>query len=541
MRYFLYCRKSSETEDRQVQSLESQQRELMRRFGGADAIEIVEILEESKSAQSLGRPVFNAMMARIEKGEARGIIAWAPDRLARNSMDGGRIIYSLDQGVLRDLKFATYTYENNSQGKFMLSVMFGQSKYYSDALGENVLRGNRTKIENGWRPNLAPIGYLNDRNTRTIVRDPVHFPLIRRLFDYMLTGSHTPRQLAFIARDEWHFRTPVRRKIGGVPLCMSSLYKILSNPFYAGLIVWNGQTSPGKHEAVVTPDEFDRVRRLLQQPSRIRPKTYVFPFTGLIHCGACGRILTAEHKRNRQGHRYIYYHCTKSRLGNRCLEPSIEAHDLDRQIATHLQSIILPEVFTTWLSKALKADHAIDTELSGAVRASLEAALGAVRNQLSELTDLRLRGLLDDAEFIERRRTLQEKALKLQAKVDAPDVSGKSIEPFFDLIWASNQAVDLYRDADDATKRIIVKTVLSNPLLRGKKLNVQAAKPFVELSKTSASTSLLAGVKEDRNLHPSQVKKIVAELNAAFDALPDRAEFEWSLSLLRTIGETQSA
>jgi site-specific DNA recombinase len=120
MRYFIYCRKSTEAEDRQVASIESQLTTLQRTFGGRLDIEIAGIYEESFSAKAPGRLQFAAMLDRIGRGDAQGIVSWAPDRLARNSIDGGRLIYMLDCGVLHDLKFATYTFENNSQGKFML-------------------------------------------------------------------------------------------------------------------------------------------------------------------------------------------------------------------------------------------------------------------------------------------------------------------------------------------------------------------------------------------------------------------------------------
>jgi len=200
MRYFIYCRKSSEAEDRQIASIESQLTTLERQFVGRSDIEIIGIYQEAFSAKAPGRPKFSEMMARVERQEADGIVAWAPDRLARNSIDGGRLIYMLDIGKLRDLKFATYTFENNSQGKFMLQIMFGQSKYYSDALSENVKRGNRTKIEKGWRPNQAPLGYLNDPVTKTIIKDPLHFPLVRNMFDLMLTGANSPKTIAILAR-----------------------------------------------------------------------------------------------------------------------------------------------------------------------------------------------------------------------------------------------------------------------------------------------------------------------------------------------------
>jgi site-specific DNA recombinase len=113
--YFVYCRKSTEDEDHQVLSIQSQIQEL-RKYAEREGLRVVAIKEEAKSAKTPGRPVFNEMLRRIERGQANGILAWHPDRLARNALDGGQIIQLLDIGALADMRFPTYTFENTSQG-----------------------------------------------------------------------------------------------------------------------------------------------------------------------------------------------------------------------------------------------------------------------------------------------------------------------------------------------------------------------------------------------------------------------------------------
>jgi len=169
--FFLYARKSAEEEDRQIMSIESQIHEL-REYAKRERLTIIEEFVEAKTAKEPGRPVFNLMMEQIGAGNAQGVLAWHPDRLARNSVDGGRIIYLTDIGKITDLRFPTYRFDTTAQGKFMLSIAFGQSKYYVDSLSENVKRGIREKLRRGGWPGRAPLGYLNDYKNHTIVPDP---------------------------------------------------------------------------------------------------------------------------------------------------------------------------------------------------------------------------------------------------------------------------------------------------------------------------------------------------------------------------------
>ncbi len=190
MKYFLYARKSTDEDDRQVLSIEAQLTEL-REFAAKEKLEIVEEFVENKTAKVPGRPVFNKMIEKIELGGPFGIAAWHPDRLARNSIDGGKIIYLVDTGKIVTMKFPTFWFDATPQGKFMLNIAFGQSKYYIDNLSENIKRGIRQKLRRGELPSLAPVGYLNELRHHTIVKDPDRGEAVRALFEAYATDEYT--------------------------------------------------------------------------------------------------------------------------------------------------------------------------------------------------------------------------------------------------------------------------------------------------------------------------------------------------------------
>src|SRR3989338_5651275 len=225
-KYFIYCRKSSEDEERQVLSIEAQLTEL-REFAKQNSLFIVREYEESQSAKEPGRPVFNTMLGEIEKGTAQGILAWNPDRLARNSVDGGRVIYLVDTGKITTLKFPTFWFEPTPQGKFMLSVAFGQAKYYTDNLRENILRGIRQKIRRGKLSAKAPIGYFNEPRLRTIEPDKKTYRKVKECFEAFASGQFT---LTAIQRKMFSLGLVGSRS--GKPLVLASVEHILKNPFY---------------------------------------------------------------------------------------------------------------------------------------------------------------------------------------------------------------------------------------------------------------------------------------------------------------------
>jgi len=188
MRYIIYARKSTEDENHQILSIESQLAEL-REFAAKEKLEIVASFQEAKTAKEPGRTKFAEMLSIIEKSKADGILSWHPDRLARNAVDGGKIIHLIDKGIIKSLKFPTFWFEPTPQGLFMLQIAFGQSKYYVDNLKENVTRGMRQKVRNGVWPLWAPLGYLNNPITRGIDVDGEKASLVKKMFKVYAAGN----------------------------------------------------------------------------------------------------------------------------------------------------------------------------------------------------------------------------------------------------------------------------------------------------------------------------------------------------------------
>jgi site-specific DNA recombinase len=477
MRYFHYCRKSTEDDDHQIASLDSQQIENEKRFGSSLEIEIAETYREAKSAKTPGRPIFAEMLDRIERGEADGIIAWHPDRLARNSVDGGRIIYLLDTGKLKDLKFSTYTFENTSQGKFMLQIVFANSKYYVDSLSENVKRGIRTKVEKGWRPNQPPIGYLNGEDPLPIIVDPERFALVQRMWQLALAGTYTLRQIRDIAAHDWGLRTKKRKRTGGTILTVSGTYALFKNPFYAGLLRLNGRVYPGKHQPMVTMEQFDLVQKNFGRPGAPQPKRNTWAYTGMIRCGNCGLAVTAEEKVNRFGYHYTYYHCTKRRGSAVCREPYTPLSKLEEEMERFLESITISDEMHAWAMKRIERQSENVKQTADADRMALEKAFKDNDTALRNLRQLRVRDQITDAEFTSDREALETERLRLQEQL-AERNPADAFEPAKLFVSFCNRGLTWFREGDDEVRRLIIETAGSNPLLKARELTIDGRYPF---------------------------------------------------------------
>lgn len=538
--YFIYCRKSTEAEDRQILSIESQTREL-RDTAAKLNLSVLEVLTEAKSAKAPGRPVFNAMMQRLSRGEAAGIICWKLDRLARNPVDGGSIIWAIKKHGIRVLT-PVQNFGQGDDNVILMYIEFGMAQKYIDDLGRNIKNGHKTKLEKGWYPGLAPLGYLNNRfkeqGKRDVAKDPERFPLVRRMWDLMLSGYYTPPQILKMANDKWHFRTRLMRTEGGKALTRSALYKLFGNPFYCGKFEYpkgSNQWYRGSHPPMVTEDEFNRVQALLGRKGSPHPFRHEFTFRGMIHCGGCGGMVTAEEKhqlicgvcRFKFAHRrkdrcpkcgtsiaemprphflaYVYYHCARSK-DRECPEGCVEIKDLDRQIEDYLSRIQLSKQFTCWAITYLRELHTAEAAAGQVIAAAQRSAYEDCSARIANLVTLKTSPqnadgtLLSDEEYgAQRHELLKQKAHLEQVMGEDEEGSQKRRVLSEDAFRFACEAKNRFAKGGSKNKRQILASISSNLTLKAKKLILEANKPFSIMEEVISCADSDSGPLEPEN------------------------------------------
>ena len=425
IRYFLYARKSSEDEDRQVQSVPDQLKRLNELADDLN-LSIKKVYTEEKSAKKPNnRPIFEEMLERIENGEAEGILCWQINRLSRNPIDSGKLSWLLQQGTLKSIRTIDREYLPDDN-VILFNVEAGSANQFIIDLRKNTKRGMDGKFDKGWRPCMPPLGYLNDKENKTIINDPERFNLVRKMWDLMLTGNYTPPKILKIASKEWGFRTRKFKKSGGGELSVSGIYKLFTNLFYTGVIEFKGDQwgqYEGSHEKMVTLEEYDRVQMILGRRGKPRPQTHEFAFTGSIRCKECGCLYTAEQKKKiikKTGEirEYTYYHCTRRTRRVDCTQrKAMREEVLKLQIEKEIEKLtILPE-FLHFALEDINSRNDKEIEDRSKIYEMQHKSLTTTQGELDELTKMRYRKLIDDEAFLKEKKELEVKITKLKEKL----------------------------------------------------------------------------------------------------------------------------
>ena len=458
IKYALYCRKSTEDSSRQILSLDSQEKEMKQKADGL-GLDIVKVFRESKSAKKPdNRPQFSELINLIKRGKIEGVICWKIDRLSRNPIDSATIQWLLQQNQLKIIETMERQYLPNDNA-LLFNVESGMANQYILDLSKNVKRGIRAKLEKGFWPNMAPIGYLNKDND--VIIDPDRGKYVRKAFEMYRTGKYGVKQISDIL-----FSRGFRSRKGN-KYHKSKIHKILSNSFYCGIMNKHGEKYLGKYEPLINKKLFDEVQEAMINRSHKKEKHLSFAFRGLLRCAKCGCLLTASKKKGK----HIYYYCTNGK--NKCDEH--KAYLTESYLTKELVGIFDKLIFsdeiielcyqankergqnkdgyltnskTSLDSRLVKLKEKRNNLLDGYLNKTIEATVYEAKERdlkneeidvLKELEELKGKVRLNDQTTLERIKNvfLEPKRMK---KSFLKDKISKQAETLFSLLWNADVA-----------------------------------------------------------------------------------------------------
>jgi DNA invertase Pin-like site-specific DNA recombinase len=476
MKYVLYCRKSSEAEDRQVLSIDSQETEL-RRLAERDNIVISKVFKESMSAKAPGRPIFETMLQYLEKDRGSILLVWKLDRLARNALDGGKVSWLMDRGIVSEIRTPEKVFRNSSDDKFMMSLDFGIAKKYVDDLSTNVKRGNRAKLEKGGWPGPAPYGYLNNKADKTVIVDEKNRRYIRRIFELYGTGRYGLKDVAQMLYDEG-----MRTKTGLMRRA-SHIHKIIKDPFYHGVMLKNGKYYPGSHEPIVSKMLYDQANEVLSGKLHPQSKRLAFHLRGFLKCANCTCMLTASKKK---GH--DYYYCTNGK--GKCVEHTkyMRSEYLDELVADAFKHLQIDEELVELAYEASKEQANIGQSYLAQAKEKLINELAVARQKQNKLLDTYLAELVPEAIYKAKTELLNKEIVSIEkeiAKLDAEHEDDElTLEPIKKFFLKGISARNDYLHGPDEQKRIIVSELLWNLSIAGQKVqNLQFKSAYAMVAK----------------------------------------------------------
>lgn len=346
-KYCLYARKSSESEERQVLSIDSQIKEMLQ-LAEREGLEIVAMKRESHSAKETGqRPIFNEIVDEIRDGKYNAILTWAPDRISRNAGDLGKIVDLMDAGKLLQIRTFGQTFGNNPNEKFLLMILGSQAKLENDNRGINVKRGLRSRVESGLWPGMAPLGYLNQKRMDKkcqIMLDPDRAHVIKQMFEKVAYEGWSGRKVYNWLKFDLNFYTR-----GNKPLTLSGVYRIFNMPIYYGPFEYprgSDNWYQGSHEPIITKELFEKAQDRLKRDKVVR-ENREFAFTKLFTCGLCESGITAQEKykelKDGTTAKYIYYSCSKSKDRN-CKNKYIREEELIDELFKIIDEVNINEL-----------------------------------------------------------------------------------------------------------------------------------------------------------------------------------------------------
>lgn len=510
MKAVLFCRVSSKEQEETGYSLPAQEK-LLRSYADKNSFKIGKIFSISESASGhKQREIFTQMIRFVQKQQIEIVVCEKTDRLTRNFKDMVMIDEWLDKDEKRQVhlvKDALVLSKNSrSQEKLNWGIRILFAKNYIDNLSEEVKKGQKEKLAQGWLPTVPPIGYksVGEKGHKIHVIDEGKAPLVKEMFRLYATGNYSIKALTKVMHQKG------LRNRNGSKIVKSRLHQYLTDPFYIGYNKWNNKQHPGKQEKFISKELFEKVQEVLKSKTTPKYRKHNFLFKSLLKCLECEGTITWEiQKGNVYGHCNHYRNCTQKVWST---EKQVED-----QVIVALENLQIRNArLVEWLKKALKESHRETLEFYGSTINELNERLRILENRFERIYDDKLDGKITEEFYQSRFKTYtSEKEDVLEAIKSSSNANTRYYELSMNIYDLSQRGKEIYLKAKDTShKRQLLRLVFDKISLDEGRVGYTYSKAFKLVHDAVIATNSSKVVKNEDSL------KEIFELHKLFEITP---------------------
>ena len=484
MKAVLFCRVSSKEQEETGYSLDSQEK-LLKIYSERKGFEIAKIFSISESAGGKKqREIFNQMIAYVLEKDIKIIVCEKVDRLTRNFKDAVWIDEWLEDDAERQVHLVKDSLilhkESRSQEKLNWGIRILFAKNYIDNLSEEVKKGYKEKIEQGWMPHISPVGYKSSGEERHKIHvlDENKCGFVKEIFTLYATGGYSLQQLSDLM-----FKKGLRSERGN-KLNKSKIHEILRNPFYTGRFRWGEKIYQGKHERLISDELFEQVNKTMQGKNTNVASKRNFLFKRLVRCAECGGLITWEEHKG-----YIYGHCNHYKP---CSQKTWVKEDyVEEEIYEAIKRFqIKNKRIADWILKALKDSHKDEIENHEAKKNEINKQIDFIQNRIERLYDDKLDGIITTEFYAHKYEQLAQSKGLLTSSLDSLSKTNSDYyQNGVNVYELSQTAPETYKKADNDNKRQILRIVFEKMILDNGKLRYTYSRPFQLLSMAVEGTN----------------------------------------------------
>ena len=451
-------------------SLPAQRKAITTRAKELGAVIVNEFTDPGKSAKSIEhRDAFREMITYLKTNRnVRYVIVYALSRFARNRYDDAIMMMTLEKLGVKLISTTEKNLDESPAGRAMHGMIAVFNEYQVLVSGEDIKYKMGQKAKNGGTLGVAKIGYQNirinyeGREVRAIDIDPERAPFVKMAFELYATGNYSFHELRDALTDAG-LRTRGNRRYGPRPISLHSLGNMLRDRYYLGLVTYDGIEYPGRHQALINPELFDKVQKVLyvDRNAGTRERVHDHYLKGTIWCARCRRRLILRPSTSKTGRKYFYYIC-RGVQEDSCDLPALPLHKVEHAITQHYSHISIAKQHRDALESLATTAANDSQETTAKLRASLRARLAELDCQEDRLLDL-----LEDPEWPQEKiktriRRVRENKQRITHQLDS---AVDDLEPGRAVLLTAlellEQPRDLYDAADDEARKMLNRAIFT--------------------------------------------------------------------------------